>query len=248
MVQLLAIIRAFCRACLPLGMLLLLFSCSDRVPEGIIPPKKMADVLFDVHLADGMLANKPIDSARLQMASLYEAIFGRYGIDSAVLRHSVVYYASRPAVMKAMYTQIEERMNAVVEAEQEALNERYRLERQADSIRSARVSDSLRRVGMLQLDMERKRHLLFVPTADSTFDAAVPVTPKTLRDRLYEEIRLSEAYIGALYSPLGTPNAVAPMDSTETAIPELPLPPPSTPETVNPSPARRLLQEEVRLQ
>lgn len=226
---------------LPMGLVCLLVSCTDRVPTGVLPTEQMTHVLFDVHVADGMLATQPIDSARVKMPGLYRAIFERHGIDSVILQESVEYYASRPLLMKDMYVQIEGRMNKLVEAEQEALNEHYRLQRQADSIKSARVADSLHRVEMFRLDASRKRYLLFVPNeADTTRGKAVPVTPTTLRERLYEDIRLGEVYRIALHSPLGEAREfVAPVDSTEMAVPEMPLPP-STPEDINPSPQRRL--------
>lgn len=222
-----------------------MYSCSDRVPEGIIPPDEMTNVLFDVHVADGMLANQPIDSARVRMVNIYAAIFDRYGIDSAILRNSVEYYAAQPLTMKEMYTKIETRMNGLVEAELAANTERYRLERQADSIRSARVADSLRRVELLRKDAQRKRHLLFVPVGDTSIvDAAIPVTPASLRERLYEEIGLGDVYTAALRSAtLEARGVLAPPGATERHDPH--TPPPSAPEEVNPSPRRLLVPEEI---
>lgn len=246
MVPLSAIVRLFRQIGVPLGILCIMLSCTDRVPTGIIPPEEMTNVLFDVHVADGMLANQPIDSARVKMISLYAAIFDRHGIDSTVLRNSVEYYTAHPLLMKEMYTEIEARMNGLVEAELAANNERYRLERQADSIRAARVTDSLRRVERLRKDVERKRHLLFVPVGDtSVVDAAIPVTPQTLRDRLHEEIGLGELYIAALRSAMVEARGiVAPIDATEMPVQDTPAPP-STPEEVNPSPRRLLVPEEI---
>ncbi len=227
-----------------MGMAFLLIACTDRVPPGVVPPGEMANVLFDVHVADGMLATQPIDSARVKMPSLYRAIFERHGIDSAILQQSVEYYAGHPVLMKDMYVQIEARMNKLVEAEQEAINEHYRLQRQADSIRSANVSDSLRREEMFRIDAERKRYLLYVPTADTTYGKAEPVTPQTLHERLHEDIRLGETYRALYYSLGGVRQAVMPIDSTEMAVPEMPLPP-STPEDINPSPRRPLQSPET---
>lgn len=227
---------------LPTCLVCVLASCGGRVPNDVVPPEKMANVLFDVHVADGILATQPVDSARLKMPGLYQAIFDRHGIDSAKLQHSVAYYATQPVLMKDMYLQIEDRMNKLLDAEQAALNEHYRLQRQADSIKTARLSDSLRRVEMFRLDATRMRYLLFVPNeADTARGKAIPVTPKSLREQLFEDIRFGEVYRMALYSVLGDPQAVfAPSaDSTGMPVPETPELP-STPEDFNPSPNRRL--------
>ena len=59
-------------------------SCgNEQIPEGVIPAKQMPGVLTDMHLADGQLASLPVDSARMRRDVYYDAVFQRYGIDSA---------------------------------------------------------------------------------------------------------------------------------------------------------------------
>lgn len=222
-----------------LGLLFLLFSCRERLPEGIINQEKMVEVLFDVHLADGLLSTRPVDSARREMPSLYEAIFKRHDIDSTVLRQSVEYYASHPDVMKVMYTEIEARMEHVLQIEQDAISERYNLQRIADSIRMVHVNDSLKRAERQLRDVARKRHLLFLPAADTAYDASVPVTIETLRERMYEEIQLDKNYVRALHgTAISTDTVLTPEPTTPGPIrPDRPQHDPTVP--------RKLQLEEV---
>lgn len=217
-IQLLAIVRLLSRFSILIWCLLLLYSCSERLPEGIVHQEKMTEILFDVHIADGYLSTRPIDSARNEMEGLYAAIFQRHGIDSVMLRSNIEYYARHPAVMKVMYAEIETKMDRILTDEQDAINKQYELKRIADSIRTANTQDSLRRVANLQRDMERTRHLLYLSSADTLFDASVPVTFETLRERLYEEIHFDSGYVNALSGE----NAAS--DTTTVSEPAVPAP------------------------
>lgn len=172
----------------------LLTTCGERVPEGVIPSKKMPDVLVDVHMADGMLSMLPLDSARKKIHAYYDAIFQQYGIDSTILHNSVTYYTRRPHIMKDIYIEVERRLNRLEREEQAAITEKYRLQREADSISNARKLDSLFRVTRDSADYKRMRHLLFVHDADSTYDQADSVTYEKLAQRMFEEIRFNKIY------------------------------------------------------
>lgn len=217
----------------------------------MVAQDKMTDILFDVHVADGMLSMMPVDSARMEIQALYDAIFERHGIDSTVLRTNLEFYATKPQVMTTIYTQLETRMDAAVNAEQDGINEHYRLERLADSIRTARITDSVQRVERRRLDAERMRHILFLPSADTSIDASVPVNPETLRQQLFEEVRFGERYVNALKGDKTERADSMVSDSTRTEpvpVGEVIAPRPA-PETSQPSsPATRLMRspEEVR--
>lgn len=166
------------------------FSCGERVPDGVIPKKQMPDVLVDVHLADGQLSSLPIDSARAHIDSYYQAIFDRYGIDSVQLANSIAYYAHRPHIMNELYGIVEKRLEALNIEQQQAVDQKYQLQRSADSIANARRRDSIARLTYDSLDMARKKHLLFLPSADSSYSDPVPVTHEQLKRRLWEQLRL----------------------------------------------------------
>src|SRR5690606_7852389 len=90
------------------GILVLIFfaGCGEQPPRGIIPEKKMTAVLMDVHLADAYSGSVPMDSMNALQRSLYEGIYQKYGTDSTGLRASLEYYASRPQIMDALYSKV----------------------------------------------------------------------------------------------------------------------------------------------
>ena len=170
------------------------FSCGEKIPDNVIPQNRMQDVLVDVHLADGQLASMPIDSARAYRNVYYDAIFTRYGIDSAMFRHSIEFYSSRPHIMNELYVTIEKKLEGLNTAEQQAIEAKYSAQRLADSINTARRTDSLRRIARDSLDLKLKRRLLFPYEGDSTDNEMVPVTFEALRHGMWEAIGLDKFF------------------------------------------------------
>lgn len=174
------------------------FSCGEKIPAGVIPKKQMPDVLLDMHLADGQLSSMPIDSARVYIDNYYQAIFNHYGIDSVRLARSIAYYAHRPHIMNDFYNIVEKRLNALNLEQQQAMDQRYQMQRDADSVKKVLRLESLARVARNSrdsLDMLRKKHLLFLHSAvdSSTYSEPVAVTHERLKSRLWEQLGLLEA-------------------------------------------------------
>ena len=193
-----------------LMVLFFFFSCGEKMPENVIPQNRMQDVLIDVHLADGQLASMPIDSARAYRSVYYDAIFTRYGIDSVIFRHSVEFYSSRPHMMNELYTTIEKKLEGLNTAEQQAIEAKYRAQRLADSITTARRTDSLRRIARDSLDLKLKRRLLFPYERDSTDNEATPAIYEALRNGMWEAIGLDQFFKDY---PALKPKADTPADS-----------------------------------
>lgn len=95
-----------------LGMLLLL-SCK-KAPEGIIKPDVMANLLTEVHLADGSMLNIPQvpDSIYKYGMGKYLEIFKKYHTDSAQFRKSFKYYTIHPDEMVAIYDVVLKKLTA----------------------------------------------------------------------------------------------------------------------------------------
>ncbi len=151
------------------GILVLIFfaGCGERSPRGIIPEKKMTAVLMDVHLADAYSSSVPMDSMRALQHSLYEGIYQKYGTDSTGLRASLEYYASRPQIMDALYSKVNQGLQKLVDREQDIENEKMRQVQIQDSIRLAAEQDSLRKIARDSADFKEKRYLLHWLHADS---------------------------------------------------------------------------------
>ena len=210
----------------------LIFSgaCGRKVPENVVPQQQMGAVLLDMHLADGQLAAMVADSARMYRDAYYDAIFNRYGIDSAMFERSIEFYSTRPALMKKLYTGIEKQLEAYNAAEQREITEEYTAQRKADSLANARRTDSLRKITRDSLDVKRKRYLLYRDGPDSIrYGQPIPVTHALLRERLMEAIGLPDSDGAAApsdtlrpqpdESPLPSmPNAETPFRSAPTSI------------------------------
>ena len=197
-------------------------SCgNEQIPEGVIPAKQMPGVLTDMHLADGQLASLPIDSARMRRDVYYDAVFQRYGIDSATFKRSVEFYAERPYLMNEFYGTVEKKLEALNLAEQQRVEKKYAAQRRADSTRNARVTDSLRRIARDSLDFKRKRYLLFLNAPDSLYGRPDSVTFTLLRERMLEDIGLETVQNAELKKATVPPRNP----------PEPPKPAPATPKT-----------------
>ncbi len=200
------------RAVIVWMVLIFCVSCGgEKIPNGVIPPKQMPAVLTDMHLADGQLASLPIDSARMRRDAYYEAVFQRYGIDSMMFRRSVEFYSSRPYLMNEFYGDIEKKLETLNLAEQQRVQQKYEIQRRTDSIRNARVTDSLRRIARDSLDFKRKRYLLFLDAPDSLYGKPDSITYELLRERMLENIGLTSVAAGGpqrLPAPRRTPPVV----------------------------------------
>jgi hypothetical protein len=92
---------------------LLLFAC-HRSPQGIIKPDVMANVLTEVHLADGEMLDIPQipDSMYKYGMGKYLQIFKKYQVDSAEFRKSYIYYTKHPGQMSDIYDAVLKKLTA----------------------------------------------------------------------------------------------------------------------------------------
>lgn len=173
-------------------------SCGgEKIPSGVIPPRQMPAVLVDIHLVDGQLASLPIDSARMRRDGYYNTVFERYNTDSTTFRRSIEFYSSRPYLMNEFYVDVEKKLNALNSAEQQRVEKKYEAQRRTDSIRNARVTDSLWRMAKDSLDFKRKRYLLFLNAPDSLYGAPDSITHELLHERLLEAIGLKNTRVSS---------------------------------------------------
>lgn len=95
--------------------LLLLISCRDKtaVPEGILPVAKMTDVMWDVMLADGLVASRyPTvpDSQKLDTSTLlYQQIAKAHNTTQQQLKQSLRFYESRPDLLQLIIDSLQKR-------------------------------------------------------------------------------------------------------------------------------------------
>lgn len=86
---------------------------NNKVPESVIGPEKMSEVLSDIHLADGaMKANYIIgDSAKRIAPYLYKEVMEKHGVDSAKFQESLNFYFEYPEKMEYVYRLVNEKLS-----------------------------------------------------------------------------------------------------------------------------------------
>ncbi|MCL7987156.1 DUF4296 domain-containing protein [Sphingobacterium sp. lm-10] len=138
-------------------LILLLASCSDKRPDGILAENQATRLLTDVHMLDGYLQTLPIDSSQKVIDTLYKQLLSRYGLDSVAFARNVDYYYADPVLTEKIYNTI-----------QKQLSDAERDFSRVDSLRYAAERDSLNRISHYQRLMDVRQSLWnFYP--DSTF-------------------------------------------------------------------------------
>ncbi len=121
---------------------LILFACKPGVPDDVIKPEEMEEILYDIHLVDGYINYIPTpDSAKKVASPYYKGIFKKYGIDSAKHARSLAYYYTKPDVFLKMYENIGKRLEntkkKVAEEEERAEKSAEKKVKQLDTLRPA---------------------------------------------------------------------------------------------------------------
>lgn len=112
-------------------MPLFLFSCKgDSAPKGIIGHDRMVSLLTEVHLIDGRMYGvyQSQDSINKYSTSRYDALFKRYGTDSATFKKSLKYYTFHPTELAKMY-------DAITETLKQKTDSMNKIQRKEDSLK-----------------------------------------------------------------------------------------------------------------
>lgn len=105
--------RTIEKVLLPLFIILLL-SCKPTLPSGIINEEKMADLLVDFHLAQGMAEARGNDIDVLRYKYI-QAVFQKHHITEAQFDSSMVYWSGRAEEFSHIYDNVVTRIQAQAE-------------------------------------------------------------------------------------------------------------------------------------
>lgn len=105
---------------LPLGVVGLTVSsffvaCKPDLPDGVIPESDMEKILYDYHVAQAV-AESRLDSVSYYRYLYVRSVFEKYGISEAEFDSSMVWYSANATYLAEMYTRINERYAAELEA------------------------------------------------------------------------------------------------------------------------------------
>jgi biotin synthase-related radical SAM superfamily protein len=85
-------------------LIAVLSGCKRGIPSDLIQPAEMGQILYEIHIVDGLIGSitEP-DSARRLAAAYYKGIYKKYDVDSALYAKSMSFYYDHPVVMTKMY-------------------------------------------------------------------------------------------------------------------------------------------------
>lgn len=145
-------------------------ACKPGIPSDIIQPDEMALVLNDVHIADGYISAVQPDSAKIVAASLYNGIYNKFKVDSAIFYKSMDYYYKNPIIMDEIYKKVNAsllkqklKLISIDSLKSAAISKKADIKKAADSIRKI---DSLDKV-MLKRRADSVKRLSSVKSQDS---------------------------------------------------------------------------------
>lgn len=83
---------------------------SEPLPDWIIPPDKMTDVLTDVHIIEGARIGTSVLGDSLPAIKHYEVLWSKYGITEELYDSSYRFYSRNAERMDLMYEEVLERL------------------------------------------------------------------------------------------------------------------------------------------
>ncbi len=99
--------------------LLFLYSCTQHEQKfhksELIPAKDLVQVLYDLHLADGLLSLSEVRNNYNDMDSLgqYLSILESYGYSLKQLNNTIEYYSSDPETLDEIYEEVITQLTAM---------------------------------------------------------------------------------------------------------------------------------------
>lgn len=149
-------------------LVIIFFSaCGENKPKDIFSEKKMTDILFDIHLAQGYISVIPPDSLREKKTNYYLTIYEMYNTDSAQVRQNLEYYSSHPQELQDIYAEISKRLQTTERDLNKTRIDKQNAIYKLDSIRMQRTTDSLKLVQRDSLLHFNGKRDLFIHSPDT---------------------------------------------------------------------------------
>lgn len=96
---------------------LLFFACAvpdkNAIPEGVLKPEQMELVLYDMHLAEGVVATVPsgADSNARRALGYYQIIYKKHQVTEEQFKQSFQFYVQHPVLLDSVYGRVIERLS-----------------------------------------------------------------------------------------------------------------------------------------
>lgn len=92
-----------------LSFLLACTSPKERIPEGILSQNEFANILKEVHLAEGVFELQKTngkEDAQNALSNSYQTIFSSHNINETIFQKTLEYYANHPSELEEIYTDV----------------------------------------------------------------------------------------------------------------------------------------------
>lgn len=99
------------RCCVLLLMLVSLVSCQVKRPDTVLSDAKMADVLYDYHIAKALGEELPYNESYKKVLYI-ESVFRKHGVTQAEFDSSMVWFSRNPEALAKIYSPVNERLKA----------------------------------------------------------------------------------------------------------------------------------------
>ncbi|MFN3445230.1 MAG: DUF4296 domain-containing protein [Bacteroidia bacterium] len=85
----------------------------NQLPANVLTQQQMEAVLYDMHLAEGLLTTEPKggDTTARRALGMYEQIYKKHNITPEQFKASYQYYTNNPVVFDSVYNKIIERLS-----------------------------------------------------------------------------------------------------------------------------------------
>ena len=99
--------------------LTLVFSCNsgseEAKPAGLLSEEKMAEVLTDVRLLEGVYAGdfQRVDTSEYAIGAYYEQLFAKHQLTRVIFMDSYTYYAQHPEMMLRVETEVSRKLEVM---------------------------------------------------------------------------------------------------------------------------------------
>lgn len=97
---------------IPLLLIFLIFISCDNRPKDVLSKTKLEAVLYDYHLAQGLIDQLPSEERMDKAQEYIDAVLQKHGITQAQLDSTIIYYNRYPKDLYKIYANLKERYTA----------------------------------------------------------------------------------------------------------------------------------------
>lgn len=94
--------------------------CKDSIPEGLIMPDKMENLLYDYHMAQAVSSNIPY-AEKYKKEPYKNYVLSKYDIDEELFDSSMAWYSRHTSYMVSIYENVKKRIDSRLEIIEDVL-------------------------------------------------------------------------------------------------------------------------------